>query len=192
MFSILKLFVLFCEFFFLLFDFGILESFDSLLCVGQWSVEFFVLLFDLGILVSFDCLLCVGLCVVEFLVVCLDLGIFVSFDCLFCVSYYVGFELLLLSLCLYSVDFVLIKVEGCCWGCYSLFVLWINDVYNIVNYFFVIGFFVFGMSGVQIFVVLVLGVLMVYGLMNLFGYMGQKIGLFYLVMCCIVFGIYGV
>lgn len=64
-------------------------------------------------------------------------------------------------------------------------------MHNIANYSFAIGLFALGMSGAQILAALALGALMVYGLMNLSGYMGQKTGLPYPVMCRIAFGIHG-
>ena len=47
------------------------------------------------------------------------------------------------------------------------------------------------MSGAQILAAFALGALVIYGLMNLSGYMGQKTGLPYPVMCRISFGIHG-
>ncbi|MNZ48654.1 putative allantoin permease [compost metagenome] len=92
---------------------------------------------------------------------------------------------------LYSADLAPTRAEGRRWGRYSLFALWTNDVHNIANYSFAIGLFALGMSGGQILGALTLGALMVYGLMNLSGHMGQKTGLPYPVMCRISFGIHG-
>ncbi len=106
-------------------------------------------------------------------------------------SHHAGPELPPLSPRLYSADLAPTKAEGRRWGRYSLFALWTNDVHNIANYSFAIGLFALGMSGAQILAALALGALMVYGLMNLSGYMGQKTGLPYPVMCRIAFGIHG-
>lgn len=92
---------------------------------------------------------------------------------------------------LYSADLAPTKAEGRRWGRYSLFALWTNDVHNIANYSFAIGLFALGMSGAQILAAFALGALLIYGLMNLPGYMGQKTGLPYPVMCRIAFGIHG-
>ncbi|QEY60922.1 NCS1 family nucleobase:cation symporter-1 [Metapseudomonas lalkuanensis] len=92
---------------------------------------------------------------------------------------------------LYSADLAPTKAQGRSWGRYSLFALWTNDVHNIANYSFAIGLFALGMSGAQILAAFALGALLIYGLMNLSGYMGQKTGLPYPVMCRISFGIHG-
>ena len=96
-----------------------------------------------------------------------------------------------LSRRLYSADLAPTKAQGRSWGRYSLFALWTNDVHNIANYSFAIGLFALGMSGAQILAAFALGALVIYGLMNLSGYMGQKTGLPYPVMCRISFGIHG-
>ena len=106
-----------------------------------------------------------------------DLGTPASLDCLPRASHHAGPELPPLSPRLYSADLAPTKAEGRRWGRYSLFALWTNDVHNIANYSFAIGLFALGMSGAQILAALALGALMVYGLMNLSGYMGQKTGL---------------
>ncbi|BAN46196.1 NCS1 family nucleobase:cation symporter-1 [Metapseudomonas resinovorans] len=92
---------------------------------------------------------------------------------------------------LYSADLAPTRQAGRRWGRYSLFALWTNDVHNIANYSFAIGLFALGMSGAQILSAIALGALLIYGLMNLSGYMGQKTGLPYPVMCRISFGIHG-
>ena len=92
---------------------------------------------------------------------------------------------------LYSNDLAPTRAANRTWGRYSLFALWTNDVHNIANYSFAIGLFALGMSGAQILAAFALGALVIYGLMNLSGYMGQKTGLPYPVMCRISFGIHG-
>ncbi|WP_330114807.1 NCS1 family nucleobase:cation symporter-1 [Pseudomonas sp. JS3066] len=92
---------------------------------------------------------------------------------------------------LYSADLAPTRAANRTWGRYSLFALWTNDVHNIANYSFAIGLFALGMSGAQILAAFALGALVIYGLMNLSGYMGQKTGLPYPVMCRISFGIHG-
>ncbi|MFI7858353.1 NCS1 family nucleobase:cation symporter-1 [Pseudomonas promysalinigenes] len=96
-----------------------------------------------------------------------------------------------LSSRLYSNDLAPTRAAHRTWGRYSLFALWTNDVHNIANYSFAIGLFALGMSGAQILAAFALGALVIYGLMNLSGYMGQKTGLPYPVMCRISFGIHG-
>ncbi|WP_338746665.1 NCS1 family nucleobase:cation symporter-1 [Pseudomonas putida] len=98
---------------------------------------------------------------------------------------------LALSPRLYSADLAPTRAANRTWGRYSLFALWTNDVHNIANYSFAIGLFALGMSGAQILCAFALGALVIYGLMNLSGYMGQKTGLPYPVLCRISFGIHG-
>ncbi|NIE73412.1 NCS1 family nucleobase:cation symporter-1 [Pantoea sp. Ap-967] len=92
---------------------------------------------------------------------------------------------------LYSADLAPTRAANRTWGRYSLFALWTNDVHNIANYAFAIGLFALGLSGAQILAAFALGALVIYGLMNLSGYMGQKTGLPYPVLCRISFGIHG-
>ncbi len=174
-----------------LLDLGTLESLDSLPRASQRSAEFSASLLDLGTPASLDCLPRAGLRAAEFSAARLDLGTPASLDCLPRASHHAGPELPPLSPRLYSADLAPTKAEGRRWGRYSLFALWTNDVHNIANYSFAIGLFALGMSGAQILAALALGALMVYGLMNLSGYMGQKTGLPYPVMCRIAFGIHG-
>ena len=98
---------------------------------------------------------------------------------------------LALSPRLYSADLAPTRAANRTWGRYSLFALWTNDVHNIANYSFAIGLFALGMSGAQILAAFALGAMVIYGLMNLSGYMGQKTGLPYPVLCRISFGIHG-
>ena len=91
---------------------------------------------------------------------------------------------------LYSADLAPTRAAKRTWGRYSLFALWTNAC-NMANYSFAIGLFALGMSGAQILAAFALGALVIYGLMNLSGYMGQKTGLPYPVMCRISFGIHG-
>lgn len=75
---------------------------------------------------------------------------------------------------LYSADLAPTRAANRTWGRYSLFALWTNDVHNIANYSFAIGLFALGMSGAQILAAFALGALVIYGLMNLSGYMGRR------------------
>ena len=92
---------------------------------------------------------------------------------------------------LHNADLAPAKVEGRRWGAYSLFALWTNDVHNMANYTFAIGLFAMGMSAGQILAAMALGAALVYGLMNLSGYMGQRTGVPFPVISRISFGIRG-
>jgi NCS1 family nucleobase:cation symporter-1 len=77
------------------------------------------------------------------------------------------------------------------WGAYSIFALWMNDVHNIGNYTFAAGLFVLGLGAWQSFFALLGGILIVFGGMNLMGFMGQKTGVPFPVMARISFGVHG-
>ncbi len=83
---------------------------------------------------------------------------------------------LALSPRLHNKDLAPTKAEGRRWGRYSIFALWTNDVHNIANYSFAIGLYALGLGGWQILLSLGIGAVLVYGFMNLSGYMGQKPG----------------
>jgi len=92
---------------------------------------------------------------------------------------------------LHNADLAPSQVEGRRWGAYSLFALWTNDVHNIANYTFAIGLFAMGMSAGQILAAMALGATLVYLLMNLSGYMGQRTGVPFPVISRLSFGIRG-
>ena len=92
---------------------------------------------------------------------------------------------------LHNADLAPTKAEGRTWGRYSIFALWTNDVHNIANYSFAIGLFALGLSGWQMLASLAIGAVLVYGFMNLTGYMGQKTGVPFPVISRMSFGIYG-
>lgn len=77
------------------------------------------------------------------------------------------------------------------WGAYSIFALWMNDVHNIGNYTFAAGLFALGLGAWQSFFALLGGILIVFGGMNLMGFMGQKTGVPFPVMARISFGTLG-
>ena len=58
------------------------------------------------------------------------------------------------------------------WGTYSLFAMWMSDVHSIGGYTFAAGLFFTGLVGWQVFVALVLGITVVFFLMNLTGFAG--------------------
>ena len=65
------------------------------------------------------------------------------------------------------------------WGTYSLFAMWMSDVHSIGGYTFAAGLFFTGLVGWQVFVALVLGITVVFFLMNLTGFAGQATGVPY-------------
>ncbi|HBX80693.1 MAG TPA: nitrate reductase [Propionibacteriaceae bacterium] len=77
------------------------------------------------------------------------------------------------------------------WGFYSLFAMWMSDIHSIGGYTFAAGLFALGLGGVQVFASLTVGILIVFALMNLSGYAGQKYGIPYPVLARISFGTWG-
>lgn len=102
-----------------------------------------------------------------------------------------SWEPVTLSPRLHNNDLAPTKIEGRRWGGYSIFALWTNDVHNIANYSFAIGLYALGLGGWQILLALAIGAALVYGFMNLSGYMGQKTGVPFPVISRISFGIHG-
>lgn len=77
------------------------------------------------------------------------------------------------------------------WGFYSLFAMWMSDIHSIGGYTFAAGLFALGLGGVQVFGALAVGIILVFFLMNLSGYAGQKYGIPYPVLARISFGTLG-
>ena len=96
-----------------------------------------------------------------------------------------------LSPSLYNQDLAPTTRKGRTWSAYSIFTLWANDVHSLGNYAFAIGLFALGMSAGQIFIALLVGAVLLFGLLNLSGFMGEKTGVPFPVMSRIAFGIRG-
>lgn len=96
-----------------------------------------------------------------------------------------------LSPTLYNEDLAPTKREGRTWSAYSIFTLWANDVHSLGNYAFAIGLFALGMSAWQILAALIVGAVLLFLLLNLSGFMGEKTGVPFPVMSRIAFGIRG-
>ena len=92
---------------------------------------------------------------------------------------------------LYNVDLAPTKRAGRSWSGYSIFTLWANDVHSLGNYAFAIGLFALGLGGWQILLALGIGAALLFGLLNLSGFMGVKTGVPFPVMSRISFGIRG-
>lgn len=96
-----------------------------------------------------------------------------------------------LSASLYNSDLAPTTKTGRTWSSYSIFTLWANDVHSLGNYAFAIGLFALGLGGWQIFVALGFGALLLFGLLNFSGFMGETTGVPFPVMSRIAFGIRG-
>ncbi|MEE2522903.1 NCS1 family nucleobase:cation symporter-1 [Pseudarthrobacter sp. J75] len=92
---------------------------------------------------------------------------------------------------LYNVDLAPTMREGRRWSGYSIFTLWANDVHSLGNYAFAVGLFALGLGAWQILLALGIGAALLFGLLNLSGFMGVKTGVPFPVMSRISFGIRG-
>ncbi len=92
---------------------------------------------------------------------------------------------------LYNADLAPTKREGRRWSTYNIFTLWANDVHSLGNYAFAIGLFALGLGGWQILLAFLIGALLLFGLLSLSGFMGEKTGVPFPVMSRIAFGIRG-
>ncbi|MGH3440039.1 MAG: NCS1 family nucleobase:cation symporter-1 [Sciscionella sp.] len=77
------------------------------------------------------------------------------------------------------------------WGTYSVFAMWMSDVHSVGTYTFAAGLFFLGLAAWQVLVALVIGILVVFGLMNLTGFAGQRTGAPFPVIARISFGVFG-
>jgi NCS1 nucleoside transporter family protein len=77
------------------------------------------------------------------------------------------------------------------WGFFSLFAMWMSDIHSIGGYTFAAGLFALGLGAAYVFTSLSIGIVIVFLLMNLVGFAGQKTGLCYPVLARITFGTVG-
>lgn len=92
---------------------------------------------------------------------------------------------------LYNNDLAPTAVHGRRWGSYNIFTLWANDVHSLGNYTFATGLFALGLGAWQVLLALAIGAALLFGILNLSGYMGQKTGIPFPVMSRISFGVRG-
>ena len=90
---------------------------------------------------------------------------------------------------LYNED--LAPAENRTWGFYSLFAMWMSDIHSLGGYTFAAGLFALGLGAWQVFLALVVGIILVFFLMNFSGYAGQKTGVPYPVLARVSFGTFG-
>jgi NCS1 family nucleobase:cation symporter-1 len=69
--------------------------------------------------------------------------------------------------------------------------MWMSDIHSLGGYTFAAGLFALGLGAWQVFLALVVGIIIVFLLMNLSGYAGQKTGVPYPVLARISFGTMG-
>jgi nucleobase:cation symporter-1, NCS1 family len=90
---------------------------------------------------------------------------------------------------LYNEDLAPVKERT--WTAYSLFAMWMADVHSIGGYTFAAGLFFLGLTGWEVFLALIVGIVVVYFLMNLSGIAGQRHGVPYPVLARLSFGLFG-
>ena len=74
------------------------------------------------------------------------------------------------------------------WSFFSLFAMWMSDIHSIGGYTFAAGLFTLGLGAAHVFAGLSVGIVIVFLIMNLVGFAGQKTGLCYPVLARISFG----
>lgn len=62
------------------------------------------------------------------------------------------------------------------WTAYNIFTLWASGVHSLGNYAFAIGLFALGLGAWQILLAFLIGAVLLFGLLSLFGFMGEKTG----------------
>ncbi|HEX2247539.1 MAG TPA: NCS1 family nucleobase:cation symporter-1, partial [Arthrobacter sp.] len=92
---------------------------------------------------------------------------------------------------LYNEDLAPTKKAGRRWTAYNIFTLWANDVHSLGNYAFAIGLFALGLGAWQILLAFLVGAVLLFLLLSLSGFMGEKTGVPFPVMSRIAFGIHG-
>jgi len=92
---------------------------------------------------------------------------------------------------LYNHDLAPVAPEGRTWGTFSLFAMWMSDVHSVGGYTFAASLFFLGLAGWQVLLSMVIGITIVYFLMNLVGRPSQKYGVPFPVFARMAFGVMG-
>jgi NCS1 nucleoside transporter family len=92
---------------------------------------------------------------------------------------------------LYNHDLAPAAPEARKWGVFSLFAMWMSDVHSVGGYTFAASLFFLGLTGWQVLISMVVGIMAVYFLMNLIGRPSQRYGIPYPVVARISFGVMG-
>jgi nucleobase:cation symporter-1, NCS1 family len=92
---------------------------------------------------------------------------------------------------LYNQDLAPTKRAGRRWSAYNIFTLWANDVHSLGNYAYAIGLFALGLGAWQILLSFLLAAVLLFLLLSLSGFMGEKLGVPFPVLSRVAFGIHG-
>ena len=92
---------------------------------------------------------------------------------------------------LYNHDLAPTAPEGRTWGIFSLLAMWMSDVHSVGGYTFAASLFFLGLTGWQVLISMLVGIMAVYFLMNLIGRPSLRYGIPYPVVARISFGVMG-
>lgn len=92
---------------------------------------------------------------------------------------------------LYNEDLAPVTRDNRPWRAYHVFTLWANDVHSLGNYTFAIGLFALGLGAWQILLTFAIGAAILFGMLTLSGFVGERTGVPFPVVSRIAFGIRG-
>ena len=92
---------------------------------------------------------------------------------------------------LYNHDLAPVAPEGRTWGAFSIFAMWMSDVHSVGGYTFAASLFFLGLNGWEVLLAMVVGITIVYFLMNLIGRPSLKYGTPFPVVARMSFGVMG-
>jgi nucleobase:cation symporter-1, NCS1 family len=92
---------------------------------------------------------------------------------------------------LYNEDLAPAAPAGRHWGIFDIFAMWMSDVHSVGGYTFAASLFFLGLNGWQVLLSMIVGIMVVFGLMNLIGAPSLKYGVPYPVVARMSFGVVG-
>jgi NCS1 family nucleobase:cation symporter-1 len=92
---------------------------------------------------------------------------------------------------LYNEDLAPVAPAGRHWGIFDIFAMWMSDVHSVGGYTFAASLFFLGLNGWEVLLSMVVGIMAVFGLMNLIGAPSLKYGVPYPVVARMSFGVMG-
>jgi nucleobase:cation symporter-1, NCS1 family len=92
---------------------------------------------------------------------------------------------------LYNHDLAPVAPAGRTWGVFSIFAMWMSDVHSVGGYTFAASLFFLGLTGWEVLLAMVVGITIVYFLMNLIGRPSLKYGTPFPVVARMAFGVMG-
>jgi NCS1 family nucleobase:cation symporter-1 len=92
---------------------------------------------------------------------------------------------------LYNVDLAPVAAAGRHWGAFDIFAMWMSDVHSVGGYTFAASLFFLGLNGWQVLLSMIVGIMVVFFLMNLVGTPSLKYGVPYPVVARMSFGVMG-